>query len=34
MPLLEAENMAMQAEPEWIDVQGYLFREASSEAGD
>jgi hypothetical protein len=34
MPILQGENIGMQSEPEWLDVQGYLFHEASSETGD
>src|SRR5436190_2498641 len=33
-PILQGEGVAMGAEPEFLDVEGYLFHEASSEAGD
>ena len=34
VPLLQGESVDMQGPPEYLDVQGYLFKEASSEAGD
>jgi hypothetical protein len=34
MPYLEAENVDLSGEPEYLDVQGYLFHAASSESGD
>lgn len=34
MPVLQDENIDFSGEPEILDVEGYLFREASSEAGD
>jgi len=33
-PYLEEENVDLSGEPEYHDVQGYLFHEASSESGD
>ena len=33
-PILQERSVDVQSEPEYLDVQGYLFREASSEAGD
>lgn len=34
MPILEGEGIAMSGEPEFLEVEGYLFREASSASGD
>ena len=34
MPVLEEEKIDISGEPEILDVEGYFFREASSEAGD
>lgn len=34
MPVLEAQNIAMGAEPEFLDVEGYFMVDASSESGD
>jgi hypothetical protein len=34
VPALQGENVDLQAAPEYHDVQGYVFREASSETGD
>jgi hypothetical protein len=34
MPALREEGIEFAAEPEYLDVQGYLFREASSDSGD
>jgi hypothetical protein len=34
MPALQAENVDFSAEPEFLDVEGYLMVDASSEAGD
>jgi len=33
-PYLEEANVDLSGEPEYHDVQGYLFHEASSESGD
>lgn len=33
MPVLQGEGIGFSGEPEWLEVEGYLFREASSEAG-
>jgi hypothetical protein len=34
MPVLQEENVELTGEPEFLEVEGYLMREASSEAGD
>lgn len=34
MPVLQEENIDISGEPEILEVEGYFFREASSEAGD
>lgn len=34
MPVLQGENVDFAAEPEFLDVEGYFFIDASSEAGD
>ena len=33
MPYLEEENVDLSGEPQYLDVQGYLFHAASSESG-
>ena len=33
-PILQEQGIDVQSQPEYLDVQGYLFHEASSEAGD
>jgi hypothetical protein len=33
MPILEEEGVSLEGGPEYIDVHGYLFREATSESG-
>jgi hypothetical protein len=33
MPILQGEGIGFSAEPEFLEVEGYLFREASSEPG-
>ena len=32
MPVLQGEGIGFSGEPEWLEVEGYLFHEASSEA--
>jgi hypothetical protein len=34
MPIVRDQGVDFQTEPEYLEVQGYLFREASSESGD
>ena len=34
MPVLQEENVDVSGEPEFLEVEGYFFREASSQAGD
>ena len=34
MPALQEEGVDFAAQPEYLAVQGYLFREASSDSGD
>jgi hypothetical protein len=34
MPALESEGVGMTSEPEFLEVEGYVFREASSDPGD
>jgi hypothetical protein len=34
VPILQEQNIDVQSQPEYFDVQGYLFHEASSQAGD
>ena len=34
MPALQEENVELSGEPEILEVEGYLMREASSESGD
>ena len=34
MPVLREHGIEFASEPEFLDVHGYLFREASSESGD
>ncbi len=34
LPALSEEGVGFAGEPEWLDVAGYFFREASSEEGD
>jgi hypothetical protein len=34
MPVLQEENVDLAGDPEFLEVEGYLMREASSESGD
>lgn len=34
MPVLQDENVDVSGEPEIVDVEGYYFRQATSQAGD
>jgi hypothetical protein len=34
MPIVGDQGVEFETEPQYFDVQGYLFREASSESGD
>jgi hypothetical protein len=34
LPILTEEGVGFSGEPEWFDVAGFLFSEASSEEGD
>ena len=34
MPVLQEENVDVSGEPEVLEVEGYFFREASSQSGD
>ena len=33
MPILEEEGVSLEGDPQYLDVQSYLFREASSDSG-
>jgi hypothetical protein len=34
MPIVGAQGIDLETEPQYLEVHGYLFREASSESGD
>ena len=34
MPIIQGEGVVFEGEPQYLEVAGYLFREASSDAGD